>query len=512
MARILFISYGVFENLGIESISASLKANGHTVSLLIDSAIFADTFFPHHSIGRFFSEKQMLVRQAKLFAPDMICFSVGTDNYIWAVQWAGAIKEQLRVLCVFGGVHPTLVPERVIAEPCVDIVCVGDGEGPLVELAASIDRGKLDQGILSLWFKQEGGVIRNPLRPVEKDLSKLSFADKEIYYRINPHYQKEYVLITSRGCHYNCAYCSNHALRKVYGRDYVRKRPVWHVIDELKQAKSKYAMRYVWFVDDLFFTDLDWLKDFSAKYGQEIGVRFFCYLHPDQVNEEVLALLSKAGCHEIGIGAQSCSRESRKVVRRPESWASVMRAGRLIKAQGIRLVLENIIGLPHEDEETLLALAKDYNELRPALVLMNWLRLYPGVDMLAASAGEVSAAEIERCVFQGEDTQLGWKSHVRDVSLMRQMAVFLEMLPFLPKNLVSFIIYRRIYRRFPGWFRGVQLLLRMAAFIQIGMGGFSRNYDSGARGYLRNVVYFAKRNIFERWGPASNESRTVNGG
>jgi radical SAM superfamily enzyme YgiQ (UPF0313 family) len=75
----------------------------------------------------------------------------------------------------------TLDPEESIADPSVDVICRGEGELPLAELADAVDRGEGYTSIANLWVKSEEGVIRNEMRNLVEDLDSLPFPDRRLY-------------------------------------------------------------------------------------------------------------------------------------------------------------------------------------------------------------------------------------------------------------------------------------------------------------------------------------------
>ncbi|MEI7482006.1 MAG: radical SAM protein [Elusimicrobiota bacterium] len=496
MARILFISTGVFENLGIEYLSAHLKVRGHAVGLVIEPLLFQDVFFQNKTLAQLLDPRKTILTEIDGFSPDIICFSVVTDNYQRALALAGAIRSRTKAFIIFGGIHPTLAPAMVLENSCLDAVCVGEGEGALAELADSFDAGAVRTDINNIWFKGQGGIIKNPLAPINSDLDDLPFPDKEIYYAQNPVYKKTYMAITSRGCHFDCSYCSNHSLRKLYGKSHVRKRTPDNVIRELSLAKEKHAPEYVWFVDDMFFWSEEWLKEFCESYRQKVNLPFFCYLHPTSVTEAVVRLLKDANCHEIGIGIQSIDPVSKSAVSRNESLGEIRAAMGILKKHGILTVTENIVGLPSSSHENLLDLAGFYAENKPDLIIANWLRLYPQTDLLEREAQRFPDVPLERLVETGTDTGMGWKLNVRNPALTKKAAILLESAGYLPAAVISAILYLNLYRYIPLWFGSLNRLARILKFSPLGGLFYQKaTYDSGARVYLQSCFYFAYKKI-----------------
>ena len=204
--RIAFVNDSC-ERVGVEYISALLKKNSHEVKLFVDPLLFDDEFITLRKLSRIFDFKKRIINQLKAYQPDLIGISVVTGFYPWASAMAKMIKQEMDVPIIFGGIHPTSVPERVIKNDFVDMVCVGEGEYPMLELANSMQRGSIDYSIKNIWFKKNKEIIRNELRPLIEDIDKLPMADHALYYESSPHFSKGYYIATSRGCPHACSYC-----------------------------------------------------------------------------------------------------------------------------------------------------------------------------------------------------------------------------------------------------------------------------------------------------------------
>ncbi len=443
------------ERLGVEYISALLKSHGHQVELFIDPQLFADENISVKGLARLCDRRFRLIARLKDYAPDLIGMSVVTDFYPWACEMARLIKREMDVPVIFGGIHPTSVPERVINNDFVDMVCVGEGEYPMLELAESMSRGRMDYSIKNIWFKKDGEVIRNEVRPLVQDLDSLPFPDKGIFYSQGRHFSSCYYIMAGRGCRYSCSYCCHSFLRTLYkenAKDYLRLRSPDNVIEELKSAKEKYRIKHVRFFDESLAADKEWLKQFCGLYSKEVGLPFICYLHPRDVSPESVQCLKTAGCAEIEMGVQSMSEKiSFGMLNRNVPNRMIERAIDIIKEEKISLVTDNIFGLPGQNEEDVLELARFYNRKRVSRIYFFWLRFYPGtrISEWAKSEGFISKEQYEM-VMNGA----GGRPFSRGGDTATAGAVKLQVLVFLmsllPRRVIDRIIDSGMYRRLPG--------------------------------------------------------------
>ncbi len=278
--RVLFVLEQVdYEPHGIMHLSSALKGAGHEVALAVDGL-----------------EDPLEV--AKRFQPAIIGYSVITGSHRYYYELNRRLKEGIEFFSVFGGPHPTFFPE-MIEEEGVDGICIGEGEGAMVDLANALEDGDLALDIPNWWFKVDGQVIRNPVRPYVADLDLLPLPDRDLVYAKDPISRRSKIkhFISGRGCPYDCTYCFNHALFDLYrgkGKRF-RQRSVDNVLEEIAQVKENYPLEFVVFFDDTFVLSLEWLREFAEKYPQRIGLPFFCNTRANLVTGEQVHLLKQAG-------------------------------------------------------------------------------------------------------------------------------------------------------------------------------------------------------------------------
>ena len=442
--KVAFVT-GPEENLGIKYLSAALKKHDHQTALFIDPQLFNDEILSIKSLGKIFDSKEKVVRDVLSYGPDLIAFSVCTDFSKWAQDLALKIKEKADIPIIWGGIHPTSIPEEVIRQEAVDMICVGEGESPLLELAESFLEKTNRTDIKNIWFKRDGRIIKNSLRTL-CDVNALPFPDHGLYSgRKNGYFNIGYHTIASRGCPYRCSYCCHSVIKGLYGaKDYYRVRNPESLIEELEIAKKQYAFKIVRFYDDIFPYEVRWLEEFSNLYGAKIQVPFICYLHPGLVTERRVSVLKEAGCSEIRLGIQTLNPDIRKnILHRSETGDSIENAILFIKKNKIKVVTENILGLPQEKDSDVAQMMHFYNTHRPTRNHFFWLRYYPGLEIEVHKETPSSEAGLSQkaSVFtQGGDTYKAGN---------RQLIVALHMLPFFPKWVVRRIINHKMWRFFP---------------------------------------------------------------
>jgi len=323
--------------LGVASMAALLKSQGHECDVLIQQA-----------------EGKNFFKALKDYQPGIIAFSCSTGRHVWANKVAGDIKASYDVLTVMGGMHPTLYPEEAIGEEHIDILCVGEGEYPLLELADALKDGKDITGIKNLVVKKDGRTFHNEIRHLN-DLDMLPCPDRGLYYKYA--YNREMPIkrfITGVGCPFNCSFCHNHLLLRLYkGKGaFVRRKKVARVIEEVMAIKEKYPLQAVHFSDDLFITDTQWLEQFSHHYKSVVGLPFTCNIRISYIDEKRVHLLKEAGCRAVTFGLESASEYLRNtIIAKGLSNAEIVNKVALLKKAKICVLTTNMLGLPEESLE-----------------------------------------------------------------------------------------------------------------------------------------------------------------
>jgi len=391
------------ENLGVEALSSFLKSNGYNCDLVFSPRALDSVSFHLKPLKDFFNEDKDTVRQVISKRPDLVAFSVFTGSYQWALNIANMIKQELDVPVIFGGIHPTSVPERVLNNSCVDFVCMGEGELPLLNIMDRIKEGREISGIENIWHRKDGAVIKNPIRPLISDLDSLGFPDKDLFYKNFPRFfqRESYMTMSGRGCPFKCTYCCNDVYIQLFkdkGR-FVRRRSVGHVIEELDRGLGKYNFKRVDFQDDVFATDPNWLSDFADSYTRHIKRPYTCFLHPQLVTYEILKYLKKSGCFWLKMGLQSASEKTRReVLQRFESNEKIKEVGKWCHELRLDFTIDHIFNLPREGKDEQIEAIKLYNELRPSSINTFSLLYFPNTKIvdIARREGILNENDIER--------------------------------------------------------------------------------------------------------------------
>lgn len=366
MAKVLFIQNLPFEYMGPMYISSILKRHGHDCRLLICN------------------EHRDYLSKIVEYHPDLIAFSTMTGPHRWVLKKAQDIKKNLKIPIVLGGPHPTFFPE-IIHEPCVDMICIGEGEFTALELANSIEKGENISRIQNLWIKNDKQIIKNDLRPLVENLDELPFPDRTLYDECNIlRAVPAMKFLTGRGCPYRCTFCFNHKFNELYrglGR-VVRKRGVGSLINEIKETVEKYKLRLIRFPDDTFTGNKRWLLEFLQRYKEEIDLPYTGLARANELDEDVVRTLKASGCLNIYFGVETGNEELRNsILKKHLSDEQIINAARSLKKYRLKFGTYNMFGLPHETIPLALETIHFNRSLKPDYTINNIFQPYPRTEI-----------------------------------------------------------------------------------------------------------------------------------
>lgn len=466
--KIHFVYMGA-ESLGVEYLSAELKKDGHETKLWFDPAIFG---------GHLMWNIPSLAERADLApaiaagiarqSPDVAAFSCFTGNYAWSLKIAREVKKQnADIKVVFGGVHVTAAPEAVFKESAVDAIAIGEADASFPALLEKWGGagGDTPPGI---WEKTGGGKdSRGPARSTPEDMDSLPHPDKRIFYDKAPALKDLYMIMSARGCPYNCSYCYKSLSAALPpGSKPIRRRSPQNVVDELEKAKQDFGIRMSVFRDDVFTLQKKWLAEFTDLYTKKIALPYFCYTHPAALDAESADLIRAGGCSFVTMGVQSVDEKHRReMMNRRYTNDQVRESTALLRARNIAVSIDHIAGAPGETTDMLREAAAFYNELRPQRLLAFWLTYYPGTEIVGAAVKHGILSEEEAAAL-GEghsgDRYSGGGARIKDPETIKLVS-FMGLVPVLPKKLFSFLLGRRLYRLLPRGFWFNNLLLSLNA-------------------------------------------------
>jgi len=404
MPKIALVSLYGIENNGIRSISAVLNKKGFNTHIIFFKRwVNNDICLPSEQ------EKEILISLLRELKVELVGMGFISPFLKIAQDLTSSIKNNLQVTVVWGGTHATARPEECL-KYC-DIVCRGEGEYAMLDIAEAYARGAALTGIKNTYYMREGKMVSQEMRPLIDDLNSLPYQDyggNNKYFiengiqNIDPLINAvELRSFASRGCPFNCSYCYNSILRKLYPNEkYHRIKSVESVISEIEYTLSKFKkIKKIKFDDDTFVFPRNWVYEFCKEYKNRIGLPFEILYNTECLGEEILEELKAAGLKRIQVGVQTGSqRESEGIYNRRLSIEKTRQFAYAAKGLKLEVVYDVILDNPLatiEDKEALIDFLLSLP--RPFDLFVYSLTIFPGTELceLFLKKGLIKDNEVE---------------------------------------------------------------------------------------------------------------------
>ena len=357
-----------------------------------------------------------LAEKVRHFQPDLLGISAMTFESEEMAALARAVKaERPDLPVVVGGPHATTMPEKVLADPHVDIIVRNEGEETFAELVPRLLAGERAPEIPGVGFRKNGSPYLTPPRPFISDLDALPYPAWDLirmerYWDI-PRFGTAYAhrkymsVFTSRACPFSCTYC-----HRLFGQRF-RARSVANVIGELKALYRQYGVREIHFIDDCFNFDKPRAMavcDRIREEGLKIGINFPNGLRGDIMTTELLEKLKAAGTYRITFAVESGSERVQKYMKKNLKLAKVKEMIAATDRRGILVDGFFMVGFPTETRAEIQA-TLDF-ALDSKLHSANFFFVTPfeGTELWeqARQAGMEAKADAERYTYFYPETNL----------------------------------------------------------------------------------------------------------
>jgi anaerobic magnesium-protoporphyrin IX monomethyl ester cyclase len=377
-------------HMGLGYLAGSLRAGGHDVALH-DGEI----------------EDEDLSARLDHESYELVGVSSPTPLIREAFE-AARVARRHGAFTVLGGPHPTLQPDECMGEPAVDLVLRGEGEDGILEIIAALqgDAGLLPDGpagprrfnapawsnILGLsWRNADGQIVHNASRPLRQDLDSIPWPAYDLFRierytnlqpltdGLDPH-ARTYTIVTSRGCPYQCIYCS----KPITGHTWRPRQPA-EVVREWAYLVREMRATEIGVTDDVWNLSLERAKEICRLLIHEglTGVPWVTIhgMRAYPADQELFELMKRAGCKRVGFGVESGSQRVLDYIKKKQRVEDVRQAFAWAKAAGLQTMGFFIYGLPTETEATMEETTRLALELDPDLGNFMIATPYPGTEL-----------------------------------------------------------------------------------------------------------------------------------
>ncbi len=289
---------------------------------------------------------------------------------------------------VFGGTHPSVLPEQTAAHPLVDVVVKGEGEETVLDLAEYFAGHRSLETIPGIAYRQPDGRVvstgdRSP-PPFDRATHLPYHLLSMEKYRTTA---SDFAVQSSRGCPHRCAFCAEIGL---YQRGW-RAKPARALADEVEAIVAGFHPERIFFVDSNFFCNTRRVTEFcEIVIARKLPVRFFAECRFDyfaRYPREFLLLLKRAGFNEIEFGGESGSDATLRRIKKDITREQILQGIRRCREVGLRSFTSFMIGFPGETRRARMETLSVYDEIHavdPDGARVNGMFVYspfPGTEL-----------------------------------------------------------------------------------------------------------------------------------
>lgn len=341
--------------LGLASIAGVLRSDRFGVAIMDCSASGLS--------------EQAVVATIREMAPKVVGITAITPVFHRAVGVANRIKTALpETLMVLGGHHASIFPDDILgAYPAIDLIVYGEGEQTALDIMRQFQKkgsdrstfladAQLLEGINGIVYRTGDICRRTAARPLIEDLDTLPYPawdllPMERYLPLPNQYLRLPVvhLVATRGCAFDCSFCSTHA---VFGRR-LRALSPGRLGEMIAYVTEKFAAREISFWDDSFTTDKEWVRQVCERMlTLKRRVSWSCYSRVDTVDQEMLRLMRRAGCWNIFYGFETGTQQLLDLVDKNVTVERIRQVNAWTKAAGIEVRASFMLALPGETPQS----------------------------------------------------------------------------------------------------------------------------------------------------------------
>lgn len=298
-------------------------------------------------------EVEIIVEESQIINFDQLkdCEIVGISTITPTAPRAYAIADRFRQMGIpvmMGGPHVTFLPDEALQH--ADYVIRGEGEKALMAFIDAWETDKDFSHVPNLSYHLNKEVQHHPIQPVIPELDQIPYPDLNLYRGKTRRVAGKRIIPmqTSRGCPYNCSFCS---VTGMFGRQY-RFRSADHIIEELKHYND--SSNFIFFYDDHFTANRERAKKLLERMIEEK----FTFKWSTQVradigkDTELVKLMKKAGCHTLFIGFESVNPDSLKAMHKQQTLAEMTQSIRILQDHHIHIHGMFVYGFDQDDWQT----------------------------------------------------------------------------------------------------------------------------------------------------------------
>lgn len=437
---------------------------GYIASFLRKYGSYSVQIYEPEAQSLSYADLEKIIRDNR---PDIVGLTCSTPNFFRAVRLALAVKNNSDAKVIIGGVHASALPEFIAENypELIDCVVVGEGEITMLELVRAYENNESIEGIKGIVHRSGNKTIRTETRPFINELDSIPFPARDLIPQKlfipnlhNARHKSCLTLLTSRGCPFNCSFCAS---RIVSGKKY-RTHSAEYVLEEIQMLKTDFNARQLLITDDTFTIDHERLEKICrGMIDKKIGLEWFCFSQVSSVNREMLSLMKKAGCYNIGFGIESGDEDILRKMGKPIKPEKALEAVRFANEIGMKTQAFYIFGTPGETKQQMVETIQFAKKVGATLAFFNMLVPYPGTKDFHHFFSNIPLGKIEweKFVAVGEECILT-NSAVSQKEMEKLIASANLTYYMNPRRIANLLFHIRTFYEFSNYIKGGISLLK----------------------------------------------------
>ena len=356
-----FSSLSITPPLGLAYVAGAIERAGHRVDV-VDAVVGAPErhtrYFRGYLVGLGFDEIA-----ARIPADSKVVGITALFTHEWPaiVQLIEHIKRRLPdTLVIVGGEHVTSMPELCLLTSKADYVVLGEGEETIVELLEALDSGMPHAEMLGIGYRDGDGVVINARRERTRAIDDIArpawhLIDLDTYHEHRWmggmwSHNKSVPILATRGCPYQCTYCS---APNMWTPRWIPRDPKL-VVDEIQHYYDEFGARNFPFQDLTAIIQRQWIIDFCTELlarGLDITWQMPTGTRSEAIDDEVAQLLKRTGMISMAYAPESGSEETRKLIKKKMKTDRMLESMRAAVAADLNVMVFMVIGFPHDKVE-----------------------------------------------------------------------------------------------------------------------------------------------------------------
>lgn len=351
--------------LSLPYLAAYLEKNGYKAGILDAAGLGLGTVTPVAGKVRYGLPQEEIAKIIKSEAPDIVGVTAPSTSHANDVHDMAALAKRVipGVKVVVGGAHASSNPAKVLADPNIDLVVIGEGEETLLELVRRFEKGESLAGTPGTAVMAGGKPALAEPRPYIENLDSIPFPARHLLPMesfihgssegINYAMRKRFItMITSRGCPGECIYC---AVKTVWGRKW-RGRSAANVVDEIEKLVREYDVGEFHFLDDSMSVSKDRMnaicdeiirRKLDIKWTTPNGIALWL------MDKPLIKKMKQAGCYRLTFGLESGNKETLNFIGKRYEYAYARELIHYANRIGMWTIGTFIIGFPYEKRNSI---------------------------------------------------------------------------------------------------------------------------------------------------------------